>query len=154
MEDIGVGTKALHCITDKVQCCRERDGGAIGEWYQPGQTNNPVDGNGRISTEDFSRNRGPSAVLLNRRNAATSPTGLYHCEVPDSGDVIQSLYIRVYNASELQTMMVGEIHGSTDKTSPSPSPSPSLEPLCSAIVFSHCGLKPLCSETERVVCHF
>ena len=33
---------------------------------------------------------------MNRRNNAISPTGLYRCEVLDSGGVLQSLYIGVY----------------------------------------------------------
>ena len=103
IEDIGVGANALHCITDRVQCCRGGDGGASGEWYQPGQTS-PVVGKGLMSTKNFSRNRAPSAVLLNRRNAATSPIGLYHCEVLDLGGANQSVYIGMYgiNGSKLK----------------------------------------------------
>ncbi len=86
IEDIGVGTSALHCITDRRECCRNADGGASGEWYQPGQTN-PVVRGGLISMKDFSRSRNSSAVSLHRRNNATSPAGLYRCEIPDAGGV-------------------------------------------------------------------
>ena len=96
--NIGTGEDALHCITDRESCCRSHDGGESGEWYQPGQM--AVSENGRVSREDFSRNRGPSSVLLNRRNGATSPTGLYRCEVLDSGGVSQSVYIGLYGDSE------------------------------------------------------
>ncbi len=49
--------------------------------------------------KNFSRSRRPSAVLINRRNNATSPIGLYRCEVLDRDGVLQSLYIGVYGAS-------------------------------------------------------
>ncbi len=98
IEDIGVGVNALHCITERIECCNGSDGGGSGEWYQLGQAV-PIEGSEASSTANFSRTRGPSAVLLNRRNNATSPTGLYHCDVPDSGDVTRSLYIGVYGAS-------------------------------------------------------
>ena len=96
---IGVGSDALHCITDRETCCRGLRGeGISGEWYQPGQTAG-VGGSGRISREDFSRNRGPSAVLLNRRNEATGPTGLYRCQVLNSGGVSLSVYIGLYDGN-------------------------------------------------------
>ena len=70
--DIGSGTNALYCFTNRTDCCRDSDGGANGEWFFPNR--NVVEENGRFSTLDFSRNRGPSAVLLNRRNNAMGPT--------------------------------------------------------------------------------
>ena len=94
--DIGVGDHALHCITNRQQCCRNYHGGASGNWFLPGQ-NSGIGGGGESgSTADFSRSRRHIAVLLNRRNNATSPTGLYRCEVLDSGGVLQSLFIGVY----------------------------------------------------------
>ena len=98
IEDIGARANALHCITDRMQCCRMSDGGEDGEWYQPGQASSVV-GFGGTSRANFSRSRGPSAVLLNRRNGATSPAGLYRCEVPDSQDISHQLFIALYNAS-------------------------------------------------------
>ncbi len=94
-----MGDNALHCITDRMECCRVADGRASGEWYQPGQTM-PVGGSGKIAITNFSRNRNPSAVLLNRRNAATGPTGLYQCDVADSRGANQSLYVGVYGTNE------------------------------------------------------
>ena len=85
--DIGTGVDALHCITNRMQCCRDS---ASGDWYLPGQIT-PIEGNG----ENFSRSRWPSAVLIHRRNSATEPKGLYRCEIPNSDDMIRSLYIGV-----------------------------------------------------------
>ena len=92
--DIGNGTNALYCFANRSDCCRGSDGGANGEWFFP--DGSQVDGNGRVSTLDFSRNRGPSAVLLNRRNNATGPTGVYLCEVLDVRNVNQSIHIGLY----------------------------------------------------------
>ncbi len=55
---------------------------------------------------NFSRSRRPSAVLLNRRNNATGPEGLYRCDVIDARNINRTLHIginqskfitRVYN---------------------------------------------------------
>ena len=93
IEDIGAGANALHCITDRVKCCKEA---STGGWYQPGM-DLPLRGS---RAANFSRSRAPSAVLLNRRNNATSPIGLYRCKVLDSRGVNQSVYIGVYGASD------------------------------------------------------
>lgn len=93
--DIGVEENALYCITDRVECCRHHDGGQSGDWFLPGQTR-AIYGGGPESSADFSMSRNPSAVLMHRRNGATSPIGVYRCEVLDSGGVLRSLYIGVY----------------------------------------------------------
>ena len=81
MDKIFEGGLALLCLTDKVQR-------RIGEWYFPnGMT---VDGMG-----DVYRRRSRSVVLLNRRNNATLPSGIYHCEIPDKQET-QRIYIGIY----------------------------------------------------------
>ena len=100
--DIGSGTNALYCFTNRSGCCRFEDGGINGEWFLPNR--NQVDGNGRLSTLDFSRNRGPSAVLLNRRNNAMGPIGLYRCEVLDVRDIVQSIYVGLYISNRGQLL--------------------------------------------------
>ena len=49
-----------------------------------------------LSSLDFSINRGSSSVLLNRKNGVIGPTGLYHCNVLDARNVVQSVYIGLY----------------------------------------------------------
>ncbi len=104
LQDIGEGTEylnrdngnaALFCITNLVSCCRGADGGSAGEWYLPGETVPVVDINGASPSVDFTRSRGPSAVLLHRMNSGIEPTGVYTCEVPDENGVVQQLYIGV-----------------------------------------------------------
>ena len=96
LTDIGEGYSALHCLTSLTTCCRGADGGSAGEWFLPGQTSPVVDVNApNAGTESFTRNRGPSAVLLNRRTSAVGPTGLYTCQVPDGNGMERTLYIGV-----------------------------------------------------------
>ena len=92
--DIGFNINALYCFTNRSGCCRGSDGGANGGWFFPDRS--AVE-EGML---DFSRSRGPSAVLLNRRNSAMGPTGLYHCEVLDGRNVNQSIYIGLYSPDE------------------------------------------------------
>ena len=86
---IGVsGTDAdssLVCVTSNVntQCCRESDGGNLGEWYFPNGAMVPR--NIAAPSADFTRSGFTHLVRLNRRNGAMSPTGMYECRVPDSG---------------------------------------------------------------------
>ncbi len=95
--DIVVGDNALFCLSNSISCCRSIDGGASGEWFLPGGSS-PIDGGGEFSSTiaDFSRSRRPSAVILNRRNNAIGPEGLYRCDVIDARNVVQSLYIGIY----------------------------------------------------------
>ena len=96
LTDIGEGYNALHCLTNLNTCCRGVDGDSAGQWFLPGQTSPVVDVNAPIAgTKNFTRNRGPSAVLLNRRTGAVGPTGLFICQVPDGSGMERTLYIGV-----------------------------------------------------------
>ena len=94
LTDIGVrvNINALFCLTDSTQCCRGTDNpsGGLGEWYFPDGTR-VLDG--LDASRDIFRNRGLSVVRLNRRNNATSPTGVYRCEIPDASGTTQTIYI-------------------------------------------------------------
>ncbi len=94
--DIGVGDDALFCLSDSGICCRTRDGVASGEWFLPGGSSPISSGGETSSTDNFSRSRRPSAVLLNRRNNAIEPEGLYRCDVIDARNINQSLFIGLY----------------------------------------------------------
>ena len=80
---------ALFCLTDDTQCCNI-GGVQLGDWYFPNGTQLQ---DGQDASRDIYRNRGPSVVRLNRRNNATSPTGLYRCEIPDASGTTQTIYI-------------------------------------------------------------
>ena len=95
LEDIGGNDTALLCMTNFTDCCR-RTGGtefALGSWIFPNKT--PVASSGY--QWDFHRTRGPMVVLLHRRRGGEE--GIYRCEIPDSMNVTQTIYIGVYNTT-------------------------------------------------------
>ena len=92
MDNITEGGLALLCLTDKKDCCSLREvaqgNPRIGEWYFPdGMT---------VDSGDVYRKRSRSVVLLNRRNNATLPSGVYQCEIPDKQERVQSTYVGIY----------------------------------------------------------
>ena len=66
-------------------------GPLIGNWFFPNETRVPS----RTVTGLMYRDRDLSVVYLNRRRGGTE--GLYHCEIPDTLNITQSIYIGVYN---------------------------------------------------------
>ena len=95
LEDIGEGDDALLCRTNLTACCRRpytgENGSGIGNWYFPNGTAVPSG-----ALEDFYRTRGRMMVHLNRRRGGVE--GIYRCEIPDSMNVTQTIYIGVYIA--------------------------------------------------------
>ena len=66
-------------------------GSGIGNWYFPSGARVHSDSN--LSTS-FYRNRGQMVVRLNRKRGGED--GIYHCVIPDSMNVPQTIYIGVY----------------------------------------------------------
>ena len=97
LEDIGEGDNALICITDLPTCCRPPYTGemglALGNWFFPNETRVPSSSN----QWDFHRTRGQMVVRLHHRRGGVE--GMYRCEIPDTMNVTQTIYIRVYSAS-------------------------------------------------------
>ena len=94
LENIGEGDNALLCITNQTACCNPSEmGPALGNWFFPNGTIIPGSGN----RWDFHRSRGQMVVRLNRRSGGEE--GIYRCEIPDSMNVIQNIYIGVYSES-------------------------------------------------------
>ena len=97
LEDIGEGNDALLCVTNLSACCRPPYTGeywsALGNWFFPNGTSVPAGYN----LSDFYRTRGEIVVHLNRRRGGAE--GIYRCEILDSTNVTQTLYIGVYAAS-------------------------------------------------------
>ena len=73
---------SLVCVTGNfnIDCCRENDGGNVGEWYFPSGTIVPR--RSSAPSADFTRSGFTHQVRLNRRSSAMSPTGTYECRVP------------------------------------------------------------------------
>ena len=93
--DIGEGSSALFCLTDRESCCSITKGGERrGAWRFPDGNEVELAGSG-----NFYRERCFSSILLNRRNGALEPTGIYTCQIPDEADsstTSRTLYIGVY----------------------------------------------------------
>ena len=92
LEDIGEWSDddALLCLTD--QTAGEM-GPPIGNWFFPNGT--------RVAALyiqwGFYRTGGHMVVSLHRRRGGED--GIYHCEIPDAMNVIQTIYIGLYTAS-------------------------------------------------------
>ena len=97
LENIGEGDSSLLCVTNRDGCCSSQEGGAAGEWHFPNNGSTVGTNNGGGS---FYRNRGPSVVRLNRRHNAMSPTGVFRCEIPDTSNNNQTVYVGVYAAEK------------------------------------------------------
>ena len=98
LEDIGEWDDALLCVTSLTACCHHRffTGGywsPVGNWFFPNGTRVPA----RNSKWEFYRDRGQMVVRLNRRRGGVE--GIYSCEIPDSTNVLQTIYIGVYNTN-------------------------------------------------------
>ena len=87
---IGEGDNALLCKTNKQDCCGTLPN-RFGEFYYP----NGVRVSIRIAGQVFYRNRGDQHIRLNRRDGASSPTGKYFCEIPDTNGVTQKIFINI-----------------------------------------------------------
>ena len=99
LEDIGKGADtALLCVTNLTACCQRE---VLGKWLFPNETRVP---SVCVSNSkwDFFRDRGQMMVLLHRRRGGVE--GIYRCEIPDSMNVTQTIYIGVYTAN------TGELH--------------------------------------------
>ena len=74
---------SLVCITTNfnTNCCRNSDGGNVGEWFFPSGTIVPR--NRTNPKGDFTRTGFTHQARLNRRNNAMTPLGTYTCVVPD-----------------------------------------------------------------------
>ena len=99
LEDIGGGNDdALLCVTNYTACCRSNGTvwPAFGNWFFPSGTRVPSD-NANRTQRDFYRTRGQMVVRMHRRRGGVE--GIYHCKIPDTMDVTQTIYIGVYSVS-------------------------------------------------------
>ena len=98
-EDITDPGDTVRCHSDLGTCCTSSQGIHRGDWFSP-------DGNALGNTNgggDIYKLRGAQVIHLRRRNDATSPSGIYHCEIPtiavnDDADIImgESVYVGLY----------------------------------------------------------
>ena len=88
LEDIGTGDDALLCMTNLT--APSENTSVLGDWYFPNGTRNSGGG-------DFYTTRSQTVVGLNRNKGG--PDGMYRCEILDSMNVTQTIYIGVHTAS-------------------------------------------------------
>ena len=90
LEDIGENNASLLCMTNLTACCKApytgESGSATGNWFFPNET--------RVANNNFYRDRGQSVVRMHRRRGGVD--GIYYCEIHDSMNVQQAIYIGVY----------------------------------------------------------
>ena len=93
LSDIGEGSNALLCLTNRRNCCTTEAVLNRGGWSFP---NSSV-----VNTTDnheFYRTRGYSSVHLNRRSNALEPTGIFTCRIPtNQSETNTNLFIGVYD---------------------------------------------------------
>ena len=94
LSEIGEGSNALFCLTDRTQCCTTEAGLNKGGWRFPNDTSVILND----TNYHFYRVRGYSSVSLNRRSEALRPTGTFTCRIPNSHSQLNTnLFIRVSN---------------------------------------------------------
>ena len=96
--DIGTGSAALLCTTTYSPCCTS--GNRDTQWFFPNgsQVLNPSQYMMDIGDPPYYRTRStdPRALRLNR-NPQGSTTGIFRCDIPDASDVLQSMFVGIYN---------------------------------------------------------
>ena len=98
LEDIGENDTALLCMTNLTTCCRSENGLSLGNWAFPNGTQLPCEIVYNTSPEwEFYKDRGHMVVRMHRRRGGVE--GIYSCDIPDSMNVTQTIYIGVYKAS-------------------------------------------------------
>jgi len=88
--EVGTGSAALLCTTTLPGCCYSSSGGANG-WFFP----NGSEVMRQVSQYYRTRAQNPGALLLNRNPEGTT-TGIFRCDIPDAGNVAQSLHVGIY----------------------------------------------------------
>ena len=92
LEDIGESNEsALLCRTNLTACCKHPD---IGNWFFPDRSRVPSDGS--LNTT-FTRTRDKMVLRLKHKGGGVE--GIYRCEIPDSMNVTQTIYIGVYTST-------------------------------------------------------
>ena len=91
--EIGTGAAGLVCTTTYPPCCTSENPET--QWYFPNGSqvpNNPA--------LPYQRRRGtnPGRVIL-YRNSESTIMGIFHCDVPDASNTLQSLYVGIYTTT-------------------------------------------------------
>ena len=100
LQSIGENDTALLCMTNLSDCCQSPYAGSVmPDWLFPNGTAVPsvnLSGTSDLNW-DFYSDRGQMVVRMQRRRGGED--GIYRCEIPDSMNVIQTIYIGVYTTN-------------------------------------------------------
>ena len=114
------GSDSVQCHTDLSTCCSRGQGPHRGDWYSPGSTDRLPFPN---EDGDIFEERTAQRVDLRRRNGATSPVGIYRCDIPtvavyDESDtsVRATVYVGLYTASGGMFFLFTHFVKSLDRT--------------------------------------
>ena len=92
------GLQTLMCVTELVTCC-ESEG--LGDWYYPDGTKVGFDTGSSVT---FQSNRAQNEEVIGQqlngsvrlwRRWTPLERGLFHCELPDAHNTIQTLYVNI-----------------------------------------------------------
>ena len=92
----------VQCHTDLTTCCSGGQGVHRGDWYFPNGNRLPFSN----EESDIYEVRVSQRVDIHRRSSATSPVGIYHCDIPteavhddDDISIRAAVYVGLYPAS-------------------------------------------------------
>ena len=95
------GSDSVRCHTNLSTCCSIHQGSHRGDWYFPNGTRLPFSREGDIIEQRIAK-----GVDIRRKNSATSPVGIYRCDIPthdvhDDNDtsVREVVYVGLYTTS-------------------------------------------------------
>ena len=96
--DSSSGSDSVQCHTDLESCCSGMQGVHRGDWNFPNGDRLQFAGDGSIFEQ-----RVAQRVDLRRRNSATSPVGIYHCNISvdddDGENPVRVVYVGLYAGS-------------------------------------------------------
>ena len=95
------GNNRVQCHTDLQTCCSNTEGSHRGDWYFP-------NGDRLQFSGDIHEHRNDQRVDIRRRNSATSPVGIYRCDIPtiavhdDNGynSIKDTVYVGLYTTNK------------------------------------------------------
>ena len=95
------GSDSVQCHTDLGTCCSKTEGSHRGDWYFPNEDRLPFTGGDFIF-----ESRGYLRVDIRHWNSASSPVGIYRCDIPTNAvhddtdiSVRATVYVGLYTAS-------------------------------------------------------
>ena len=100
LEGIGENNASLLCMSNLTACCRSpysENLSASGNWFFPNKSRVPNENSNSTIYRTRSRSKRVEKIQMHHRRGGVE--GIYRCEIPDSMNAVQTIYIGVYNTS-------------------------------------------------------